>query len=157
MNAIIIGAGQAGTHIAHTLVQENHQVTLIDSDPQRIQQAEMELDVRTLCAHGVSPPVLESVGVKKADLVAAVTQSDEVNLIVALTAKQLGAAKTAARVFNPTYFEGARIAYRNLLGIDLLGLGSWTCANTFLCFFHYARKCGRIRSECDCSAGMWLC
>ncbi len=120
MKAIIIGAGQAGTHIAQALSSEGHGVTLIDSDPQRIQQAEGELDVQTMCAHGASPQVLESVGVRSSDLVAAVTQSDEVNLIVALTAKQLGAKKTAARVFSPTYFEGARIAYRNLLGIDLI-------------------------------------
>ena len=67
-----------------------------------------------------SPQVLERVGVASADLVAAVTQNDELNLIVALTAKQLGARKVAARVFNPSYFEETRIAYRNVLGIDLI-------------------------------------
>jgi len=120
MDATIIGAGQASMHIAHALSAEDHRVTLIDSVPERIHQAEPELDVRTMCAHGASPQVLENVGVRSADLVAAVMQSDEVNLIVALTAKQLGAKRTAARVFNRTYFEGARIAYCNLLGIDLI-------------------------------------
>jgi trk system potassium uptake protein TrkA len=120
MEAIIIGAGQAGTHLAQILSQEDARVTLIDSNPGRIQQAELELDVRTVCDHVASPQVLERVGVASADLVAAVTQNDELNLIVALTAKQLGARKTAARVFNPAYFEETRIAYRNILGIDLI-------------------------------------
>lgn len=120
MEAIIIGAGQAGTHLAHILSSEGHGVTLVDSNPGRIQQAELELDVRTLCDHVASAQVMERVGVSSADLVAAVTQNDELNLIVALTAKQLGANKTAARVFNPAYFEETRIAYRNILGVDLI-------------------------------------
>lgn len=120
MDVIIIGAGQAGRYIAHTLSSEDYQVTLIDPKAERIEEAESELDIRTICDHGANTQVLERAGVRGADLVAAVTQSDEVNLIVALTAKQLGAHKTAARCYSPTYLEGARIAYRNLLGIDLI-------------------------------------
>lgn len=120
MEIIVIGAGQAGTHIAQTLSNEDHKVTVIDPNPERIEEIESELDVLTLCDHGASTQVLERAGVRGADLVAAVTQSDEVNLIVALTAKELGAHKTAARVFDATYLEGTKVSYHNILGIDLI-------------------------------------
>lgn len=120
MEAVIIGAGQAGTHIAQALSQERHNVTLIDNERRRLQRAEEYLDVRTMCEHGASPHVLEMAGAAHADLVAAVTENDEVNLIAAGTAKQLGAHRTAARVYNRAYFGEDKVKYRNLLGIDLI-------------------------------------
>jgi trk system potassium uptake protein TrkA len=120
MDVIVVGAGQAGTHIAQVLSQENHDVTVIDFDRERLRRAEESLDVRTICEHGASPQVLEVAGAPKAHLVAAVTENDEVNLIAAVTARQLGAWKTAARVYNQAYHGGGRIEYRNILGIDLI-------------------------------------
>jgi len=120
MEVIVVGAGQAGMHIAQALTQENHSVTMIDNDRQRLERAEEWLDVRTICEHGASPRILEMAGAPTADLVAAVTNSDEVNLIAAVTARQLGAGLTAARVYNQAYHGGEKIEYRNLLGIDLL-------------------------------------
>ncbi|MCZ6631927.1 MAG: NAD-binding protein [bacterium] len=54
MEAIVIGAGQAGTHIAQVLSMDHHNVTLIDTDRERILRAEETLDVRTICDHGAS-------------------------------------------------------------------------------------------------------
>jgi trk system potassium uptake protein TrkA len=120
MDVIIVGAGQAGTHIAQALSKESHNVTLVDTDRERLDRAEESLDVRTVCDHGASPRVLERAGVETASLVAAVTNSDEVNLISAVTAKELGASLTAARVYNQAYHGGEKVEYRNLLGIDLI-------------------------------------
>lgn len=120
MDVIIVGAGQAGTHIAQALTREKHNVTIIDTDRQRLDRAEELLDIRTICDHGASPRVLDRAGVSGASLVAAVTNSDEVNLISAVTAKELGASLTAARVYNQAYHGGERVEYRNLLGIDLI-------------------------------------
>jgi len=120
MEIVVIGAGQAGTHIAAVLSQEGHDITLIDVDRERLERASERLDVRTLCEHGASPQVLEKAGAARADLVAAVTHSDEVNLIAAVTARQLGAKRTAARVYNRAYHGGGKIEYRNILGIDLI-------------------------------------
>ncbi len=120
MEVIIVGAGQAGNHIAQALTQEKHNVTLIDPDHRRLDRAEELLDVRTVCDHGASPRVLERAGAADANLVAAVTNSDEVNLISAVTAKELGATLTAARVYDQAYHGGAKVEYRNLLGIDLI-------------------------------------
>jgi Trk K+ transport system NAD-binding subunit len=58
MDVIIVGAGQAGTHIAQALTQEKHNVTLVDLDRQRLDRAEEFLDVRTICDHGASPWLL---------------------------------------------------------------------------------------------------
>lgn len=120
MDVIIVGAGQAGNHIAQALTQEKHNVTVIDTDRQRLDRVEELLDVRTICDHGASPRVLDRAGVADADLVAAVTNSDEVNLISAVTAKELGASLSAARVYNQAYHGGEKVEYRNLLGIDLI-------------------------------------
>ncbi|MBT4136503.1 MAG: Trk system potassium transporter TrkA [Candidatus Latescibacteria bacterium] len=120
MEAIVIGAGQAGTHIAQVLSQEKHSVTMIDVDRNRLMHAEENLDIRTICEHGASPQILEMAGVAHADLVAAVTNSDEVNLIAAGTAKQLGAVRSAARVYNQAYHASGKIEYQNLLDIDMI-------------------------------------
>ena len=63
MDVIIVGAGQAGTHIAQALTQEKHNLTLVDLERQRLDRAEEFLDVRTICDHGASPRVLERAGV----------------------------------------------------------------------------------------------
>ncbi len=120
MEIVVIGAGQAGTHIAQVLNQEKHDVTVVDASRDRLQRIEGELDVRTVCEHGASPQVLEAAGAAEAHLVAAVTENDEVNLIAAGTAHRLGARRTAARVYNQAYHASGKIEYRHLLGIDLL-------------------------------------
>lgn len=120
MEVIVIGAGQAGSHIAQVLSQEKHSVTMIDIDRHRLMLAEENLDIRTVCEHGASPQILEIAGAARADLVAAVTDSDEVNLIAAGTAKQLGAVRTAARVYNQSYYKSGKIEYQNLLDIDMI-------------------------------------
>ena len=90
MEVIVVGAGQAGNHIAQVLSMENHDVTVIDINRARLQRVEDSLDVRTICDHGASPQALEAAGAQNAHLVAAVTDSDEVNLIASVTARQLG-------------------------------------------------------------------
>ena len=120
MEAIVVGAGQAGTHIAQVLSMEHHNVTLIDTNRERILRVEETLDVRTICDHGASPQILELAGAGRADLVAAMTDKDEVKLIACVTARQLGAKKTAARVYNQVYLVGEKIEYQNILGIDLI-------------------------------------
>jgi trk system potassium uptake protein TrkA len=91
---------------------------MIDVDRNRLMLTEEYFDIRTVCEHGASPKVLEMAGASHADLVAAVTNSDEVNLIAVGTAKQLGAVRFSARAYNQAYHKGGRIEYHNLLRID---------------------------------------
>ena len=80
---------------------------MIDTNRGRLMRAEEMLDVRTLGGHGASSQILEIAGAAKAHLVAAVTNSDEVNLIATVAARQLGAMRTAAWVYTrPTTGAG---------------------------------------------------
>lgn len=121
MKAIIIGMGEVGKYIAAVLTEEKHDVTLVDTDAWNLSKAEEMVDALALRGHGASMRTLRQANVKGADLVAAVTNRDEVNLLAALTAKELGARRTVARVTNREYLEDdERGYYHNLLGIDLV-------------------------------------
>jgi len=121
VKAIIIGMGEVGKYIASVLTAEKHDVTLVDTDALNLSKAEEMVDALALRGHGASMRTLRQANVKGADLVAAVTNRDEVNLLAALTAKELGARRTVARVTNREYLEDDdRGYYHNLLGIDLV-------------------------------------
>lgn len=109
MRAIIIGAGKIGYHVAHVLARENHDVILIESNEERVHALEDTLDIQVMVGSGTSYQVLEQAGIKEADLLVAVTEIDEVNMISCMLAKQYGVEKTVARVRNPEYVvEGER-------------------------------------------------
>jgi len=119
MNIIVIGMGQVGRHIAEVLVTEQHDVTLIDTDIDALSYAEENMDVMTLKGHGGSVQTLIEAKVGEADLLIAVTSSDEVNLLASLLAKRMGARRVVARVSDPENQprEGEDLA--GILGIDL--------------------------------------
>ena len=109
MRAIIIGAGKIGYHVAHVLAREDHDVILIESNEERVHALEDTLDIQVMVGSGTSYQVLEQAGIKEADLLVAVTEIDEVNMISCMLAKQYGVEKTVARVRNPEYVvEGER-------------------------------------------------
>lgn len=115
---IIIGAGKVGFKLAEMLSLSNHDVLVIEQDPERIANVEEKLDVQTICANGASPTVLKENGVAGTDLLIAVTENDEVNIIASLIGKKLGAKMTAARVRNPEYLSLNEIGFDKDLGID---------------------------------------
>jgi len=88
---IILGAGQVGASVAESLVSEQNDLTVVDIDPQRLQLLQDRLDLRTVLGSAAHPSVLAEAGAADADLVIAVTQRDETNLV---------ACKLAARRFN---------------------------------------------------------
>jgi trk system potassium uptake protein TrkA len=120
MRVIVIGAGDVGRHIAETLSGERHDVTVVDMDAQRVDAMQRDLDALVITGNGASPKFLQEIGAKDADLLCAVTQSDEANVIAALAAHQLGAARTVARVRDDDYFEPGESFARDLLGIDFV-------------------------------------
>ena len=104
MRVLIVGAGEVGANLARTLGADGHSVTVIDSAPQRCTVLEGELDALVIQGNGASPRVLKEVGVGDFDLLAAVTQIDEVNLIAAMGAKQLNEKMTTiARIRDPDF------------------------------------------------------
>jgi trk system potassium uptake protein TrkA len=104
MKIIIIGAGKVGYFLAENLCRENH-VTIIDKNNEALKKAEENLDVLCIRGSGVSTNILLEAGVKHADLLIAVTSTDEINMVCCLTGKKLGALQTIARVRDPEYAQ----------------------------------------------------
>lgn len=99
---VILGAGQVGSTVAESLVSEENDITVVDVEPTRLSKLQERLDLRTVTGNAAHPAVLEQAGARDADLLVAVTQSDETNLV---------ACKLAATLFNiPTRVARVRAA-----------------------------------------------
>lgn len=119
MRVIVIGAGQLGYEIARLLSEENHDIVVIDNDPEAL-TAVNNLDVLAIEGNGASPAVLAKADVGKSDLLIAAAGSDEVNMIACLAAKRLGVPLCAARLRDPDYqVDDPDMSYR-MLGIDVV-------------------------------------
>ena len=89
MKILIVGAGEVGRHIAGRLALENKEVLVIDKNPEALKKVSEYMDVQTIEGSGSSPRVLEDAGIKDADILLAVTNSDEINLICSFFANAL--------------------------------------------------------------------
>lgn len=118
MNIVIIGAGKVGYSLAKQLSQENHNVTVIDNEPNCVEYATSNLDAYALLGNGASYEIQKSAGVASADLMIAATNMDEVNMLCCILAKKLGAKHTIARVRNPEYVKQV-VFLREELGLSL--------------------------------------
>ncbi len=108
MKAIILGAGQVGFSIARYLVQEQNHITIVDHSPHILDAISDKLDVQPILGFASHPEVLDRAGAKEADLIVAVTSSDEVNMIACEVAKSL---------FNVP-MKIARVRHQNYLNSD---------------------------------------
>ncbi|RKX17328.1 MAG: Trk system potassium transporter TrkA [Candidatus Zixiibacteriota bacterium] len=120
LNIVVVGLGEVGKHIATVLSREDHNVTVVDLNPEAISAVDERLDVRSVVGRGGSIGVLKEIEVDKADLLIAVTNIDEVNILTSLMAKDSGANKVIARVDSEEYLPGNRGSYQDLFGIDLV-------------------------------------
>ena len=98
MRIIVVGAGEVGTYIADRLSRQEHDIALIELDPERYRQVEAELDVLAINGSGKDSAALKRAGIEEADLLVAATNKDEINLFSALLARQAGVGKTIVRV-----------------------------------------------------------
>lgn len=105
MNIIIVGCGNVGYVLSEALSREGHEITLIDTDTERLRFVADTLDIQGVGGNGISYDVLMEAGIDNADLFIAVTNEDEVNMLGCLMAKKIGNCKTIARVRNPQYYE----------------------------------------------------
>lgn len=103
MKIVIIGLGTIGRTILRNLSNEGHTVTIIDEDKLKIEQLIERYDVFGVVGNGASMDIQAEANVKDAELVIALTRSDELNILACLVAKRVGAKNTIARVRNPAY------------------------------------------------------
>ena len=120
MKIIIGGAGAVGSHLAKMLSNENHDITVIDSDKERLKAIGSSIDVLTLEGNASSFGILREAKIKKADLFIAVTHLESTNITAAILGKQLGAKKTIARIDNQEYLYPTNREMLISLGIDYM-------------------------------------
>ena len=119
MKIIIVGAGEVGFHIAQRLSEEGQDVVLIDKDPRQIKRITENLDVQAFLGSGTSPNLLKNSGIETADMLVAATDSDEVNLIACLLARNLNQYMLkVARVRNQEFLQEKELLGQRSLDID---------------------------------------
>ena len=103
MYIIIAGGGVIGSHIASLLAEEGHEVVVLEQSREALESIRRQLDVKTIQGNSATPTVLKQAEAERADLVLAVTNNDETNMVTCFMAKEMGAGTTAARIRNPDY------------------------------------------------------
>ncbi|MGB1236828.1 MAG: Trk system potassium transporter TrkA [Pseudomonadales bacterium] len=122
MKIIILGAGQVGGTLAENLASESNDITVVDTDVARLRELQDRLDLRTVEGMGSFPSTLEQAGAEDADLLIAVTNSDEVNMVACQLAQTIFNTPTKiARVRSHDYIRhGKKIFRREALPVDVL-------------------------------------
>ena len=110
MNIVVVGCGKIGFSIVPELLKEGHDITVIDTDGATVEEITNMYDCMGVCGNGVDCTVLESAGVNQADLIIAVTASDELNMLCCFLSREMGAKHTIARIRNPEY-NGDSLAF----------------------------------------------
>jgi len=121
MKIIILGAGQVGITVADNLASEANDITIVDLDTERLRSLQDHLDIRTVAGHASHPDVLRKAGAEDADLVLAVTNSDETNMIACQVAYTLFHTPTKiARVRSAEYLNCPQLFCQEALPVDVL-------------------------------------
>ena len=122
MKIVIQGAGAVGSHLAKMLREEGNEITVVDNDNTRLSNLEAVTDIQAIHGNPSSIQVLREAGVDKADLFIAVypASSQEMNIIGALLAKHLGAAKVLARINDEGYLTAENKLLFKEMGIELM-------------------------------------
>ena len=120
MKIVILGAGQVGGSVAESLVSEQNDITVVDLEPQRLRALQERLDLRTVLGSGAHPSVLSEAGIEDADLLIAVTQSDETNLVACrIAARMFNVPRRIARVRATDYLANERVLGEDGFDVDL--------------------------------------
>ncbi len=121
MKIIILGAGQVGSSVAHNLASEANDITIVDTNPQVLRELQDRLDLRAVAGQASHPTVLRRAGVEDADMIIAVTNSDETNMIACQVAYTLFHTPTKiARVRAVEYLSHPKLFAQEALPIDVI-------------------------------------
>ncbi len=105
MKIIVVGCGKVGYALAEQLDKEGHDITVIDQDDKKLEKITSTMDVYCVHGNGASHTVQMEAGIKDADLLISMTDSDEVNMLCCLIAKKAGNCQTIARIRKPEYYD----------------------------------------------------
>jgi trk system potassium uptake protein TrkA len=120
MKIIILGAGQVGATLAENLAHEANAVTVVDNDPVLLQGLQDRLDIRTVCGHAAYPEILRDAGAEDADMLIAVTEVDEVNMVACTVANTLFHTPTKiARIRSTEYLRESKLFDDDALPIEM--------------------------------------
>ncbi len=121
MNIIILGAGQVGSSAAESLSSEANDITLVDMNVTLLEELSDRLDIQTVVGHASHPDVLKRAGIRDADMLVAVTNSDETNIVACQVAHSLFHTPTnIARVRSQEYLKYKELFNNSVLPIDVL-------------------------------------
>ena len=121
MKIVILGAGQVGSTVASALVHEDNDITIVDKDQRRLKELQDQMDIRSVLGHASHPKVMERAGIEDADLVIALTSSDEVNMVACQIAYTLYNVPTrVARVRAAAYTDQTALFHREHSPVDVL-------------------------------------
>jgi trk system potassium uptake protein len=119
MNIIILGAGRVGESVAESLVSEKNDITVIDTNPQRLRELEDRLDLRGVPGNGIQPSVLEAAGAKDCDMLIACAPLDETNLVCCKVAHDLfNIPTTIARIRSPEFVNDSPLMGKEGFAVD---------------------------------------
>ena len=120
MNVVVLGAGTVGRTVAELLCNRGVDVCVMDEQTSVLRRVEEQLDVQTVCGSAFDVANLFQAGIQLADLCLAVTSRDEVNLVSASIAREMGASRSVARVFNPIFRDNSTFDYQRHFNVDRL-------------------------------------
>jgi len=121
MRIIILGAGQVGSGMAHSLSREENDISVVDTDPERLRELQEKLDIRTVLGHASRPETLIRAGIDDAELLIALTNSDETNMIACQVAYSLFNTPTkVARIRAADYLAHPELFTRENTPVDFL-------------------------------------
>lgn len=119
MNVIILGAGRVGESVAESLVSEKNDITVIDTNPQRLRELEDRLDLRGVPGNGIQPSVLEAAGARDADMLIACAPLDETNLVCCKVAHDVfNIPTTIARIRSPEFQDDSPLMGKEGFAVD---------------------------------------
>ncbi|MBE5863950.1 MAG: Trk system potassium transporter TrkA [Lachnospiraceae bacterium] len=119
MHIVIVGGGKVGTALVRSLSQEDNNICIVDIKPDVVRQLATDYDVMGMVGNGASYSVLKEAGIETADLLIAVTEYDELNLLCCVIARKASKCQTIARVRNPMYSQEKRFLQREL-GLSMI-------------------------------------
>ena len=147
MNILIVGAGKVGEALIENLSKEKHDIIVVDEKIELVEKLVDTYDIIGTVGNGASYDVLINAKIQKADMLIAVTNSDEINMLCCIIGKKLGVKDTIARVRNPEYSLQLDLLQQEM-GIDMVINPEFEAANDISVCVQCRKFCERTCQYC---------